>query len=563
MKSLLLLLLAHTAAADPVAELPAVRAMRDEIDRSIAKLALPGLAKPYFLSYTLWDAHRVNISASLGALVASAAAPHRTVDLDLRVGDAGFDNSNATSRDRDRSITLPVEDNYEAIRRALWLATDRRYKSALETLERKKAVAKAETRSADVVASFSAEAPSHLVALKPAPAIDPDKLAALAKQLSAVFRDNPDVQVGTATINAGDANMYFASSEGSLSAQSASWVRIELRVSTQADDGMPLHDAWSVAVEAEDKLPSDAELLAQAKRLSAELSALKRAPIVDDYDGPVVFEQQAAGQVVRALLHEELSGTPPVKSGGAGQHNEDSELAGKVDKHILPLGTSVVDDPGLHQLDHQWLGGGCTFDEEGVPCQKVSVVENGTFKRFLMSRIPRKGFEHSNGHAVSTPMTSVRAHASNLVVASARGVSDAELRRRALASAKEQGSDVIFVVERLDLSGNFDDFDFRSSESSVPKPAVMYRVHANGKQELVRGGSFGAVPLKALKNLLGFGNKPTVYNFVASGLRERYSLAFGDSGYFSAIATPSIAFRDLDIKKPTGAQRQGPIAPKP
>jgi len=35
------------------------------------------------------------------------------------------------------------------------------------------------------------------------------------------------------------------------------------------------------------------------------------------------------------------------------------------------------------------------------------------------------------------------------------------------------------------------------------------------------------------------------------------------SGYFVSIVTPSLLFRDVDIKKPLGPHRAAPIAPRP
>ncbi len=62
---------------------------------------------------------------------------------------------------RDRTaledITLPLDDDYDELRRQLWLGTDAAYKQATESFDRKQAVAKAQTKDSDDVGSFSHE----------------------------------------------------------------------------------------------------------------------------------------------------------------------------------------------------------------------------------------------------------------------------------------------------------------------------------------------------------------------------------------------------------------------
>ena len=546
-------------------EQPTLRAMKDELARSIEKLEMPGSGKPYFLAYQLWELQRAHVIASFGAVVYSELVPQRYLDADLRVGDYTFDNSNFSDADRGRSVSLPVTDDYDAVRRELWLASDRQYKHAIEMLERKRAVAKAEVKAADEPAAFSKEAPSHIIDDRAVAQPDLKALEALAKKLSASFRTNPEIYSGSVEITATAGKHYFVSSEGSESMQTLAFVKLEVECSSQADDGMPVHDGFVIWVPTADQLPPEAELVAQVEAVSKELSALRKAPIADDYAGPILFTGVAAGEVVRALLGENLSGTPAPKGDRPGARSMgESELAGKVNQRILPLGVSLVDDPGASRAGKTALIGGTRFDEEGVPAQRVAVVENGTLKRFLMSRAPRKGFEHSNGHAASTPYTPMRAHPTNLILASTAGVADAELRRRALAATKQQSLGYYLVVDKLAQRHYRDEVDAAmTGEATIPHAAVVRRVYLDGHEELVRGVTFGAVPIKSLKDLLAIGKTPTVHSYLSSGLAGR--LAYGDSasGYLGSIAAPALLFHDLDVKKPLGAQKQPPIAPRP
>jgi TldD protein len=558
-----IVLASSAAIAEPTQTL---RAMKDELARSMHDLALPDGNKPYFISYGMWDVDQVDVSASFGALVASREWPVHTVDIDLRVGDASFDNSNISDRDAGRSTTLPRDDDYDAVRRELWLATDRLFKHEVETLAHKRAIVSAEATTPDVVASFSNEPPVQLKIAGALPAIDRAKLEVLAKQLSAVFRSNPDVYTGTVGIYGWTGTNYFMSSEGSESSQPTAHLHLFVSCTTQAADGMPLHDGFDVWVHAADELPPAPVLVARVEALSRELSALRAAPVVDNYAGPMLFAGLAADQVLHALVVDDFAGTPGMRSDRPGGHRiGESELAGKLEQRILPTNVSVVDDPTRAKVDDQLMFGTYRFDEQGVPVQKVSLVENGVFKRFVMSREPRKGFEHSNGHAASTSRDPVRAHPFNVIVSATGGLGDAALRARAIATAKADGLPYVLVVDRLDVR-SYSDFDpsLISDRSTVARPAIVKRVYADGREQLVRGALFGEINARNLRDISAVGTRATVYTFFGNGNASPYASMFANTqGYLVSIASPALLFKDVEVKPPRNSQRSAPVAARP
>ena len=122
-----------------------LRALKDEMQRSVTDLKLENQSPPYYLAYRIVDDTKIAIKASYGGLLFSDESRSRNLYIDLRVGNYQLDNSNflcQTSGSRiiesDR-IQLPVEDDYFALRQAIWLVTDGTYKRALEKLARKKA----------------------------------------------------------------------------------------------------------------------------------------------------------------------------------------------------------------------------------------------------------------------------------------------------------------------------------------------------------------------------------------------------------------------------------------
>ncbi len=117
-----------------------MKAMVDEMDRSLKRLRLGGHPPPYFISYDSTETDRFEVTASLGYLTGRSHTRWRSFEPTVKVGDYVFDNSKfyGDTVSGGGSSGLTIDDNYDAIRRKIWLATDSDYKAAVETLEEKK-----------------------------------------------------------------------------------------------------------------------------------------------------------------------------------------------------------------------------------------------------------------------------------------------------------------------------------------------------------------------------------------------------------------------------------------
>ncbi|MEE8141587.1 MAG: hypothetical protein V3T77_00665, partial [Planctomycetota bacterium] len=139
--TLAVLLLAPLATAmDEIPDDAVLKAMVDELKRSMS-LKLADLEKPYFIQYSVQDTVSQRISASYGALQNSNRSHNRSFSSQVRTGSYELDNTNFSGgagrgfggrRGRGRpgggggrggGAMLPIDDNYTAIRQAIWLAT--------------------------------------------------------------------------------------------------------------------------------------------------------------------------------------------------------------------------------------------------------------------------------------------------------------------------------------------------------------------------------------------------------------------------------------------------------
>ena len=117
---------------------PILKAMREELDRSKLHLKMDNVAAPYYIEYRLSDVHQYDAEAVFGALRQDQHVHARTVRVVVRVGDYKQDSYYGPGV----GVVdfAPLDNDAVALRRELWLSTDRAYKIASEALASKKAV---------------------------------------------------------------------------------------------------------------------------------------------------------------------------------------------------------------------------------------------------------------------------------------------------------------------------------------------------------------------------------------------------------------------------------------
>src|SRR5476649_1406355 len=157
-------LLALSAQGPPASPDPVFQAMKDEMDRA-RSLTVSNLEAPYFIQYVIDEDDNFGVTANLGGLLTERYDRFRSPEVDVRVGDYKFDNTNyvgsgfgfGSRYDLER---FPLENAYPVLRRYLWLETDSSYKSAVEAISRKRAALRNLTQS-EQLNDFSHAEPVH------------------------------------------------------------------------------------------------------------------------------------------------------------------------------------------------------------------------------------------------------------------------------------------------------------------------------------------------------------------------------------------------------------------
>jgi predicted Zn-dependent protease len=365
-----------------------LQALRDELDRSMHALSMPAIAGPYYLAYAALDIDHVHVTAAHGALALSERYEQRALEVDLRIGSYEQDSSLAGFGEQSTG-SLPIDDDYAALRHGIWLVTDDAFKSAAEGFEKKKTQKASSSSSEPDPPDFAKEPPLNHLEPMVRPELTLERAASLVTEASRAFDELPEVQHGSVELTAMVLQRRFVSSEGSSVRTSAPLFRIDVVGHAQADDGMPLTSYASFLATEPDALPDVAALKSAVSDVARELASLRNAARGESYSGPVLFEGLAAAQLFKAVLGSSLSGTPPPSLIPAA-FRDASELEDKLGKLVLPSAFSVVDDPSLTTLDGKPVIGGYAVDDEGVVARKVELIDKGVLRELLMSRTPRR-----------------------------------------------------------------------------------------------------------------------------------------------------------------------------
>ena len=252
-----------------------MRAMKDELTRSMSQMQLQKMDKPYFLSYRLDDIRRTTVSAMLGS-VTEEQPTH------IRMGDYALDNTNYVSARSFGSFgagmlaalrQAPLDDNYGQIRSRFWLATDGQYKRALEDLSAKRAVLEMR-KTTDNVPDFSKEAPGTETESPDTTAVDLQQLKALARAISAVFRTSPDIYSSSVDLEYRSVYTRYLNSEGSSFTRAQPVFKLQINAETQSAEGVPISDSIEVLGRSVQDIPSQEVLIERTRAMAARILQL-------------------------------------------------------------------------------------------------------------------------------------------------------------------------------------------------------------------------------------------------------------------------------------------------
>ena len=545
----MLLLIFAAIAAEPT---PVLELADAEIDRVLEALADAEEA-PYYMAYGLVDNHNVHVAASNGALWTSRDSTHRYADIDIRVGDPELDN---THKIRDASwfseeprslVELPADGDPYATQTILWRETDEAWQRSVRRLTKVRANESVKVEREDASADFSLHEPVVDIRERQDIQVDIAAWEDLARDLSSVFLEVPGVIDSGVDLRAEAETFMFTDSDGALLQHSRVHYRISVWARGRAHDGMTLevHEiADSATLEG---LPDRESLMARAEWTAKRTADLTRAPMLEPFTGPAILKGKASG----VFFHEGFGH----RMEGHGQKDEDEgqTFTDMVGEAILPEFLSVADDPTQAALGAVDLNGHYPYDDEGVPGQRVQLVDHGVLQTFLLSRMPIDGWATSNGHGRRQPGNDVVARQGNLMVEAHETVSEERLREMLIEEIKAQDAEFGLIVE--DITGGFTLTGRVIPNSFNVRPVSVWKVFPDGRpDELVRGGDLIGTPLTVFNNILAASDEVEVFNGVCGA----------ESGWVPVSASaPSLLLKEIEVQRKEKGNDRPPLLDAP
>lgn len=528
-------------------------ALSDELERSMKELKIKEHPAPYFISYMVKEIDEAKFASCLGAPSVFEHTRERLLTPIVKVGNYDLDSSYPTTDRPNNSFLLPLDDNYSAIRRNVWRNTDSEYKQAVRVFEWKKAYLSS-NNVVDRLPDQTEEKPGVVLESVRNLSVDENKWSKQIEELSAIFKNYPTLQKSKVSFIARTVNRWFVNSEGTKVRDSHNQYAVRIWATAQAGDGMPIEDCELVANPDESKLPDFAQLKQKTEALAQRLTELRVAPKGEQYCGPVLFEDQAAAELFDQVmapnfgLAEEYMG------------NEDfvNPLKNRLDRKIMSKQLSVVDNPLAVDANGELLMGAYKIDDEGMPAQRVELVQNGLLKAFCQSRIPTRHCNHSNGHSMG-------GHGvySNLSLSSSESASFEKILAKAKELGEDAGLDYVLLISRIrqgyemreyPSSDYLDEQPYDTPSHSVQptNPLIVYKLYlSDGHRELVRGLEFAYVSLRTFRDVQAVGNDPKHYIVEPYDCRTR------------SLITPSYLIGELELMPIAPEHSAPPIVTSP
>jgi hypothetical protein len=558
-----------------------LRAMKDELARSL-QLKVPGGKSddtPYFISYTLDDADMFGVTASFGSVTGTSRNRFRAPLVEVRVGSYDFDNtghvfSGFYTGSRYDTEPIPLDDDYRALRERFWLGTDFAYKAAVESIGRKRAALANAAANGDRLPDFTKGEAVQALSKVERTRIDEAAWTARAVQLSAIFNAHPEVLASSVEFHFNQDTTYFVNSEGTALRFPDDVTWFSARAEGQAADGMLLRVSMATPALALSQLPSESELRSMVSEMAEHIRGLVNAPLGEQFIGPVLFEPEAAAQLLAQLLGDNLHvQRKPVSDPRRPVNLIASEYEGRINSRVLPEFLSVKDDPTQTSWNGRPLAGYYPFDFEGVRPSPVSLIEKGVLKGFLATRQPVKYGPASNGHARFPGGFGTHAAAiGNLFVTAAETAPFADLKSRFMQMCKDRDKPYGMLIRKLDFPFSGSNGELQALQSSsagsggsvrpISPPVLAYRVYPDGREELVRGLRFRGVSTRSLRDIQAASAETTVFNFINNGAPLARA---GVSVYIapSSVIAPGLLFDELELAPAQDELEKLPLVPPP
>ena len=527
-----------------------LQAMEDELMRSQEKLKLEGYETPYFISYQIKDNEYYSIKGKYGAIASSENDRIRRLFVDVRVGNYDFDNSikgrSGGGAPFHNASDVPVDNDPDAIRAALWQATDLAYKGALTQYFNKKANNVLEIKDTNSK-SFTREKSHDYYGPELNLTFNPGEWKDKIREISSVYKNYKELTNADIVITAQKETVYFINTEGTSYIRDEVLYSIDAQVTTRAKDGKVISNYRNLYYVSPKQIPSVKEIKAIVNEMVEETLVMRNAEVLSPVSVPALLEPEAAGVVFHEAIGHRLEGERQIDD------NEGQTFKEKVGEEIIPPFLSIIDDPSMKNFNGTHLMGYYPFDDQGVPGERVVLIDKGILRNFLLSRTPVNGFERSNGHGRASYGRAPIARMSNTIIESDTEYSKEKLKELLIEEVKRQNKPFGLLIKRMKGGEtNTSSYNFQAYRAT---PVAIYKVDPKtGEETPVRDVEIVGTPLVSINKIIATGDDYSVFN----------GFCGAESGYIPvSTVAPSILVSEIELQRKSSKKEKLPLLPPP
>lgn len=481
-----------------------LKAMEDELNRSMNDLSLENHDGPFFISYRVFETKGFSVMASLGAINNRNATPLRRGSVRLIVGDYDFNDESFTSAMEMGFAgspnagflrgTMPVDADYYGIRRHFWNSTEEMYRRAAKSFKGHKAKLEKEGKNID-------DTP-HLVFSKvpvesyESPVLkinwNEKDMADRAREISAIFLDYPEIESSRVFYSVTHNTEYFISSEGARIVEEEAG--LILNVSASSKQTFPNFVPNQLKYEASsfDELPTDEEI---RKDIAEMITGLVRDTDIpqfeDSYEGPVLFYNKSVASLFARQFIPSLNASESATiEENTSYRNRSRQLDHKIGKRVTSRDLTVSVLPGAQTYMGQKMKGAYRYDLEGVRAtDSLMLIEKGYLRELMRGRTVMKGSSGANGTGLGAGVLSVVSHDIK---------PEEELKRMLIELAEDEGLEYALIVREMPVLG---------------RGVNIYKVSLeDGTETLLGGASLNDLKFNSFRKLSGTSAGRTVHH---------------------------------------------------
>ena len=319
------------------------------------------------------------------------------------VGSDLFNNENLYGESVPAAYDMSTDDTYESFARDFRKATETEYRKAVRDFAVKEAVTQPSDRKA--VRERSDIIPTQVYGVRGQSSDPPtmNNLEHFVREASAELAKHDFLESSGVNLYVMTGYHYFWGSDKVKYSEPVEIIGVQLYGTVKQPDGQEFTDAETVFLPSSSFLFNLQSVRSEIVNLLAHLETMHKsgARMMETYNGPVLVEGDAVGQLLAKALLEERPNLFAYKESAVEKYGHDNttppHFEDFLDKIITSKNISVTANKSADKFGNAAFCRHYQNDAEGAGAQETEIIRNGELVALMGNRTVTKSTPYSNG----------------------------------------------------------------------------------------------------------------------------------------------------------------------